>query len=389
MKLRQEKVYSQLVRFITVLMCLLFILCASIPALAEEEPEPQPTPVIYNDYNAQHEAYEDKIYLGLYNPISDDDLQASNDLFQIRQTLNNDGYYENITLDFGLNYLSLGDMQAVQAFWHEKTGENYPTPLGLTYGAMDLILAPPAPTEAPHEYQDIPWMEGSEDLKPLLNRLYRLGYLEDVLHEVYDEDVREALRLFCENNGLPSYYDEDENRPITVELQRMLIEGDVKELNPMPEPEPERPVPYFLRIVNVLGIEMRMWVLWTIGLVVLVAGVLAVIYLFVPSDKKGEKKKSNVVRFSITYQGKTQQTEAEITKTLKIGRGIGNFPLNLEDAKISRRHCELYYLNGALMLRDYSSNGTTVNGKPVHNAECLLSSGDVIAIGNHTITITF
>ena len=68
---------------------------------------------------------------------------------------------------------------------------------------------------------------------------------------------------------------------------------------------------------------------------------------------------------------------------------MGKFPLNLEDAKISRRHCELYYLNGALMLRDYSSNGTTVNGKPVHNAECLLSSGDVIAIGNHTITITF
>ena len=105
--------------------------------------------------------------------------------------------------------------------------------------------------------------------------------------------------------------------------------------------------------------------------------------------KGGKGAAKNTLRFSITFQGKTEETETQIVKSLKIGRGIGNFPLNMEDTMISRRHCELYYNNNALMLRDYSSNGTMVNGKSVHNAECLLASGDEIIIGNHTIVVRF
>lgn len=59
------------------------------------------------------------------------------------------------------------------------------------------------------------------------------------------------------------------------------------------------------------------------------------------------------------------------------------------DTRISRKHCDIYYLNRNLMLRDHSSNGTYVNGKLLLNGEHVLTSGDVLKVGHHTITIYF
>lgn len=377
---------AQFRRTFIVFFSILSCLCVTFNALAE--PAPAPTPVDYTEYDATHPERDDKIRIGLYYPLGNGDQATIDTLYQIRQTLSSVGYYGNTEPNYGSNMLDQSDLNAISVCWRTKTGTNYPTNLGLTYAAMDLILQGPDPTEAPHEYADIRWHEGSPELPAVLERLNRLGYLQDRAHDVYDEAVRDAMREFGRNNGFPSHYDEDPEAPITVQLQQMLLEKDEKELDPMPTATEPPKVPYFERTVTVAGLHLPMLAVWGIGLVVLIAGVLLIVYLFMPSEKKAENRTKNTVHFRITYGGKTQQTNIEIEKALKIGRGIGDFPLNLEDAKISRRHCELYYLNDTLMLRDYSSNGTKINGKLIHDAECMLANGDVIEIGDHTIVIS-
>jgi len=45
--------------------------------------------------------------------------------------------------------------------------------------------------------------------------------------------------------------------------------------------------------------------------------------------------------------------------------------------------------NGNLMLRDFSSYGTRINGELCHHSQHVLHSGDVIDVGDHRITIQF
>ena len=62
---------------------------------------------------------------------------------------------------------------------------------------------------------------------------------------------------------------------------------------------------------------------------------------------------------------------------------LGRLPTNdipVEDAKASREHAKIYRQGGRFAIVDLnSSNGTTVNGKPV--TKQVLEHGDVIAIG--------
>ena len=278
----------------------------ALPFAAISEVTPEPTPVEYGRFNESVPNREDKVYLGLYCPIAGDDNQAAQDLYQVRQTMQHGGYYKsNVSPRYGVAQLDQNDLDAIQEYWFRHTGTNYPTGLGLTYGALDMILTPVNPTQPPHEYKDIPWQQGSDDLKDILERLYDLKYITDRSHQVYDADVREAIRAFAANNGFPSYYindTEDNVRPITVDLQRELLETDIKNLHEATEAEPSK-VSYFLRKVKIGDMQVSMLVLWGVGLVVLVAGVLLVIYLFVPSDKNTEKQKKRIVHFTIDYKG--------------------------------------------------------------------------------------
>jgi pSer/pThr/pTyr-binding forkhead associated (FHA) protein len=62
---------------------------------------------------------------------------------------------------------------------------------------------------------------------------------------------------------------------------------------------------------------------------------------------------------------------------------LGRLPTNdipVEDAKASREHAKIYRQGGRFAIVDLnSSNGTTVNGKPI--TKQVLEHGDVIAIG--------
>jgi adenylate cyclase len=60
----------------------------------------------------------------------------------------------------------------------------------------------------------------------------------------------------------------------------------------------------------------------------------------------------------------------------------------LTDPEVSRRHCEVSRLDGALVVRDLgSTNGTFVNGSRV--AEAVLKSGDRLAIGRTEFVVQY
>lgn len=385
-------------RLVSVALSFTVILSLS-PATLAEQPTPAPTAVYYTDYNNNTADNNKKIYLGLFNDMQPQSAQA-NDLYALKKLLYENGYYEavgvsNNEISWQSNALDEITLNALREYCLRNDISEYDSQLGLTYGAWWHIQGGEfinlnAPEGDDGEYSEILWGKGSESLSKIVDRLYELGFLENRTHEVYDNEIRDALEEFGKNNGLQDYYANDSGdavRPINADIQRVLFSNDA---SAKPTPKKGGPSDYFVRTVDVAGLKIPMLALWGIALAVLVACILVAIYFFMPSESKkgGKKKKQNLVHFDISYNGKTQRTEAEIVKTLKIGRGVGNFPLDLSDMQISRRHCELYYLNGSLMLRDYSANGTLVNGKPVHNAEEILKSGDVLMIGEHSITIT-
>jgi hypothetical protein len=70
---------------------------------------------------------------------------------------------------------------------------------------------------------------------------------------------------------------------------------------------------------------------------------------------------------------------------VRIGRGTDN-EIVLPDDRVSRRHGQLTARQGTLVYTDLaSSNGSQVNGAPVR--EIALAVGDVVRVGNSTLTI--
>ncbi len=71
---------------------------------------------------------------------------------------------------------------------------------------------------------------------------------------------------------------------------------------------------------------------------------------------------------------------------VSLGRSLDNDVI-LEDPTVSRRHAQITYRHGRLVLRDLNSRyGTFVNGRRVVE-ECILRPGDVITLGNVTLKL--
>ena len=74
------------------------------------------------------------------------------------------------------------------------------------------------------------------------------------------------------------------------------------------------------------------------------------------------------------------------TTPVSLGRSLDNDVI-VEDPSVSRRHAQIIYRHGRLVLRDLNSHyGTFVNGHRVVE-ECILRPGDVIALGNVTLKL--
>lgn len=68
-----------------------------------------------------------------------------------------------------------------------------------------------------------------------------------------------------------------------------------------------------------------------------------------------------------------------------LGRGA-EAGIQARDRWVSRRHCELDFVDGQLVIRDLgATHGTYVNGEPV--AEERLGLGDEIRVGLTTLTL--
>ena len=69
---------------------------------------------------------------------------------------------------------------------------------------------------------------------------------------------------------------------------------------------------------------------------------------------------------------------------MTIGRKLDN-DIRLEDTTVSSHHARLLQKDTGIVVEDCdSTNGTLVNGIPVH--EKMLKDGDVVVIGKYTLT---
>ena len=324
----------------------------------------------------------------------------------LKQILWDNGYYEGLDYAEIINGDTLDDttMSAVFKCVNENKAE-YPkmeyAAEGVTKDTWWVICGDtgtikdltPEEEEEPG-YVHILYGDTGDNVDRLQTLLRELGYPVSVTATAkYDEDLEKALDILFEQNDIS--YDQTASNGLTPEIQQKLLEGEVT-LKPYapPEEEEDKPKPGKME-------QMRDWMLEKrdvfnlqvpnlaiVGVIVLLALaiVLAIIHFFVPG-KGGQGRGGDIISFKIEYNGKTWDYERPLGKQINIGRAVGKFPLELEDGSISRNHCRIYRLEKDLRLRDFSSYGTTVNGRLVHNSECVLNNGDEIKIGKHVIHI--
>jgi len=93
-------------------------------------------------------------------------------------------------------------------------------------------------------------------------------------------------------------------------------------------------------------------------------------------------------RLSVKHSATGEEFEFEPKGTeTRIGRALEQNDLVLNDHKVSRQHAILRQTGDSFVLVDLKSgNGTLVNGRKITQA--LLSSGDVIVIGDYVLTFT-
>jgi hypothetical protein len=97
----------------------------------------------------------------------------------------------------------------------------------------------------------------------------------------------------------------------------------------------------------------------------------------------GEKR--TIATVEVRTSGRLVTTRAFEGDTLRVGRARDN-QLVLADERVSRYHGQLLSRRGVLVYADLdSTNGSFLNGAKVH--EIVLGSGDVVRLGNSTLTI--
>lgn len=389
---------------ILIILLLAAVLCSS--ALADTAtPSPEPTAVtpdkslaIFIPKFSRHERlpnFKNKLYkLGYYTAMASD---------------------ENIGSDF----LDPDTMNAVYDACAKNNLLREYSDSGINYTVWDAVMndrlaaadTTPAPTQT--AYAHISYNHTGQAVLDVQNKLLELSYplAGGVATGVYDTATIDVIKIYCQYNSYP--YDQAASNGLTPAFQKRLLEQEsvsYYEVTPTPAvtatPEPtsvpsigEKLRGYFSGSSNLLGLQVSNVVLWLISFGLIAGCVLAVLYFFSPADANSNRPGSDKptrrqigngrLEFTIEYKGIVQTYRCNIDHALKIGRNVGSFPLHMQDTQISRKHCEIYYFDRCLRLRDYSSNGTLINGRICSREEYMLHSGDVIQIGDHIITIRF
>ncbi len=389
---------------------LMMVMAMVCPALATDSATPVPV------YPPAGYTYASTDYImRLYA----EDSERKDDLVRLRTILSECGFYdaELNTEAMYIDYLNDDDMIAVEklcrmnSFTHDRYGVLLETWWRIDEAYRNGTLVRPAAEQAPvggqaaASYTFIPYgTKGSDVISKIQALLSGWGFLRETYNPGdYEESTANALSACFALNNINDT--QRELNGLSETLQKHLLENSGSFITPEPTPDPgevtpeptakksavERARSYLTNSTSIAGLAIPNLVLWIIGMLLVVLIVLAVIHFFGPGVKVNpahRRGRGNVLTFEISYGGKSEIFNCVITKVLRIGRGVGVFPLNLDDTSISRKHCEIYYSNGQLMLRDYSTYGTQINGQLVQSTERRLNSGDVIQIGDHVIVLT-
>ena len=247
------------------------------------------------------------------------------------------------------------------------------------------------------------------DVLELQQRLKVLGYPFVMNpYALFDDEVLTAVEDFCQVNGIA--YDRQTVGGITEALQITIL-SDKALPNPTKPPEAaptEAPKPglaeqfttYMSTTISLGGLAIPNYALWIACVALAIGCILLIVHFFLPSEKKHEPTAypgrlasmlamGQAVSLEVKYQGNAQRYSIPVERSLRLGRINSDVELDPRDMRVSRQHCELYFQQGALMLRDYSNNGTLVNGVERKNCEHRLKSGDRLRIGDHEITVQF
>ena len=361
---------------------LLSLLLALLPwALAAETPaptvEPTTVPMDMVDHELQYYLFEH---------------DSQGHVLDLKSALNDFGYYPSAAQD-GDKRSDFLDSITMVALERCCKLNNLPyDPYGVTTEAYFAITnrqiidqTKPTPTPSPMGddalYHPIAVNESSDAVTALQGQLKKLGYAIDpntgepveLQLGVYTREMQQIIAFYCRENNLnvPGL-----NDPISPQLQGTIMKDTKVYVLPTPTPEPTptsngKIIDYFTAPRTLFGkITMPTWGVWLVAMALVAAIVLVMIYFFMPgssdSGKKKGGKRGGKIKFIIEYDGKKKEYSCDIDHTLKI-----------------------YYSGKTLMIRDYSTNGTFVNGKACNAGEYALHSGDTIKIGAHTLTILF
>lgn len=351
-------------------------------ALAEGgDPEAQ-IKVPRGEYDERLMDIKEKLYQGGYYP---DEFDASvlSDSTLDDWTMNAIGRFARANPDIPA-YDGHGEGLTTKAWWD------------LSHNPIKALRALPS---APAAYRDIAPgdTDAADEVARIQDALIELGYLskgdEDYIARELNGAVFRALRRFLERNGKPEWYDEHR---VTAEAQALLLTDTDLLIGEEAPKGMDRLRAYFLGTTSLFGLRVRTLVIWLVGLILLILCILAMAHFFAPADRDPaegyeaappKRRKHRPVTFEITYEGRTQTVKLPVDPILKIGRSSEAFPIDPADTEVSRAHCELFYRGRDLMLRDYSTFGTRVNGETVSNTQRKLKPGDVIGVGGHEIRV--
>src|SRR5688572_22529994 len=102
-----------------------------------------------------------------------------------------------------------------------------------------------------------------------------------------------------------------------------------------------------------------------------------------PADFAGVTRAYVIVR----SPERPQVTEVPPRGEVLIGRGT-EATLQIDDARVSRRHARIHWKGSALMIEDLGSrNGTTVNSETLHGSAQPARAGDAIRIAGREMTV--
>lgn len=237
-------------------------------------------------------------------------------------------------------------------------------------------------------YTDLkPGEEYVKIVEEIQNRLNSMGYDQAGYHftkGIYDDQLQGAINEFVRCNGLQELPEDG----ITVGIQERMFSEDAKPYVAGKNGDfSDRLFAWLGSATPIAGFPLPNWLMLVIGFALLCVIVLLLVKLF--SSSQGAPKNKGSINFKITYKDKSIDYASNGKNYIRIGRGTGNFPLDTNDTKVSRKHCEIYYEDKTLILKDYSSLGTYINGVKCHNDMRILHTNDKIQVGEHTIVIQF